>query len=422
MAGHIFETKIDPAALKALGAGAGWRLYQDAASGHFYLDTYPYGFAPGNPFGKLDQELSLDFVLPPELASLTALHAALLAQGFSAAVPKSSISFGLRLSLTLSRRLITFYGTSGTEFAGVIDSGHLVEAWMKAPGWTAEFALGRLRVQCPAAQTAMLENVRQRVFDLVLEEQPVFSEESPLRRAAVRWNIPPYNELSLVDERSEPARPVRTHAASTHVPAASPRKFVLNGYVVLETLGFWGIAAAWVWGTFDPAIAVSLSILLGIQWAESAYNAQTGLTPNQIIFPGLLTGCSLTYAMHVFKQPQLGGGLIWHLGAPFATFTVLLLIAYILEKRWRKDAIGGGTIKLFAMIAAYLGFWTVPALLMSILFFLILAKLSRKGRLGNWVQRATGSVDLETLSASRVILAATLATLFIASHFSLNVK
>jgi len=83
---------------------------------------------------------------------------------------------------------------------------------------------------------------------------------------------------------------------------------------------------------------------------------ETGLIPDQITFAGMILGLGLSVAGHghftqTFWYQKLlasGAGLL-------AGGGILLLIGYLGKLVFRKDSMGGGDVKLLAMIGAFVG-------------------------------------------------------------------
>ena len=105
-----------------------------------------------------------------------------------------------------------------------------------------------------------------------------------------------------------------------------------------------GMAARW--GAEAEAVrgGVFLTILLGIAVAD----ARTYIIPDQFSLGGAVVGLALA---PLAGGPGLGGAA---LGA-VAGFVLMRLIAWLGRIAFGKDAMGGGDIKMMAMVGAFLG-------------------------------------------------------------------
>lgn len=108
----------------------------------------------------------------------------------------------------------------------------------------------------------------------------------------------------------------------------------------------WGLSAA-----FGVAILAG-SILIGI----TATDFETGYIPNRFTYFGMI--CGLAFSM-IF--PAIHGKAVWHegllqsLGGLAGGGGILFLVGWLGSVIFRKDAMGGGDIKLLAMLGAFLG-------------------------------------------------------------------
>lgn len=90
--------------------------------------------------------------------------------------------------------------------------------------------------------------------------------------------------------------------------------------------------------------AVFLTVLLGI----AVTDARTYLIPNEYTWGGLILGLLLA----------LGGGLDGLLAAAIGAavgFSLLYVVAWLGELAFKKEAMGGGDIKMMAMVGAFVG-------------------------------------------------------------------
>ncbi|HEY0020381.1 MAG TPA: prepilin peptidase [Longimicrobium sp.] len=115
--------------------------------------------------------------------------------------------------------------------------------------------------------------------------------------------------------------------------------------VELLTAALW-VMAAWRFGATWQTLSVALffTILLGIALSD----ARTYIIPDQFTLGGLVIGLALSFAP---------GGITWKdafLGAVLG-YGLLWLVAVLGEWAFKKPAMGGGDIKMMAMVGAFLG-------------------------------------------------------------------
>ncbi len=124
-------------------------------------------------------------------------------------------------------------------------------------------------------------------------------------------------------------------------------------YPVVEALNAFGyIAVLWFFGPSWPAAAYGLlySALLVVAGTDLSHK----IIPNVITFPGIVVGvfCAATVLplglINSLIGLLVGGGILW-------------VLAWVSPFLFGKEGMGGGDIKLLAMIGAFLG-WK-PALM-----------------------------------------------------------
>ena len=115
--------------------------------------------------------------------------------------------------------------------------------------------------------------------------------------------------------------------------------------VELATALIW-VGAAWYYGLTLDALAAALlgTILLGIAVTDVRHY----LIPDEYTLGGLPVGLLLSLRAGL-------GGLVESLIGAAVGFTLLYLVAVIGEKVFRKEAMGGGDIKMMAMVGAFVG-------------------------------------------------------------------
>jgi leader peptidase (prepilin peptidase)/N-methyltransferase len=115
--------------------------------------------------------------------------------------------------------------------------------------------------------------------------------------------------------------------------------------VELLTAALW-VMAVWRFGPTWQALATALffTILLGIALSD----ARTYIIPDQFTLGGLVLGLALSFAP---------GGIDWKMsfGGAALGYALLWLVAVLGEWAFKKPAMGGGDIKMMAMVGAFLG-------------------------------------------------------------------
>ena len=115
--------------------------------------------------------------------------------------------------------------------------------------------------------------------------------------------------------------------------------------IELTTASLW-VAAAIRFGFTWQALSTALffTLLLGIALTD----ARTYIIPDQFTIGGLILGLLLSLAP---------GGIepLWSLAGAALGFVLLWLVAVLGEWVFKKEAMGGGDIKMMAMVGAFLG-------------------------------------------------------------------
>lgn len=118
-------------------------------------------------------------------------------------------------------------------------------------------------------------------------------------------------------------------------------------YPLIEALValLWG-AAAWGYGLTWHAAAAAVfgTLLLGIAITDARHY----IIPDEFTWGGLALGLALALPAGV---PALGSALV---GAVVG-FTLLYAVAWAGEKVFKREAMGGGDIKMMAMVGAFVG-------------------------------------------------------------------
>lgn len=169
------------------------------------------------------------------------------------------------------------------------------------------------------------------------EDRSVVSPPSscPACGTRIRWydNVPVLGWLWLRG---------RCRACGTRISVQYP-------LVELFTALLW-VMAVWRFGFGWQALATALffTILLGIALADAA----TYIIPDQFTIGGTVLGLALSFAPG-------GIGPIESLIGAATGFGLLWLVAVLGEWAFKKEAMGGGDIKMMAMVGAFLGPWGV---------------------------------------------------------------
>ncbi len=110
-----------------------------------------------------------------------------------------------------------------------------------------------------------------------------------------------------------------------------------------------------------------VTLLVPISWIDARWY----IIPNAIIAIGLLLGLGITVV--IFAQQQDWYYLLEHLIGALAGGGVMQLIAILGKAIFRKEAMGGGDIKLMALIGLFLGTW--PHLLIVVVLSALIGSI-----------------------------------------------
>jgi len=150
--------------------------------------------------------------------------------------------------------------------------------------------------------------------------------------------------------------------------------------VELATALVWTLFALYYGNTWMTAAGILLfTILIGI----TATDLETGYIPDLFTLPGMAAGLLFSAL-----APALQGQEIWHQGlwrsaaGLFLGGGILLLTGILGNWIYKKDSMGGGDIKLIAMLGAFLGMKNVMLVFLLgpilALPFALYVKLARK--------------------------------------------
>jgi len=177
----------------------------------------------------------------------------------------------------------------------------------------------------------------------VPQEQSVIwpGSSCPACKQAIRWhdNIPLFSYLILKG---------KCRSCQDKISFVYPVVELISGCLWLFLWIKYGLSFEFAAG------AVLCSVLLCL----SVIDLQIGLIPDKITFPAMVLGLLLSMI-----APVLHGEIVWYWGGLQSLIGlltgggILLLTAMIGSILFRKEAMGGGDIKLLAMIGAFVG-WT----------------------------------------------------------------
>jgi len=115
---------------------------------------------------------------------------------------------------------------------------------------------------------------------------------------------------------------------------------------------------AWfLWRRFGLSAAfVASAIFFVMIIVVTMTDFETGLIPDQITIPGMILGVALSVTGHGhFEQGLWFQKLLASAAGLVVGGGILLLIGWLGKLVFRKDAMGGGDVKLLAMIGAFVG-------------------------------------------------------------------
>jgi leader peptidase (prepilin peptidase)/N-methyltransferase len=117
------------------------------------------------------------------------------------------------------------------------------------------------------------------------------------------------------------------------------------------------LAAWFLWKQYGLSVQFAASaIFFAMIIVATMTDFETGLIPDQITIPGMIAGLALSVTGHghflqaMWYQKLLASGL-----GLLAGGGVLFLVGWLGKLVFRKDSMGGGDVKLLAMIGAFVG-------------------------------------------------------------------
>src|SRR3989304_4423336 len=114
---------------------------------------------------------------------------------------------------------------------------------------------------------------------------------------------------------------------------------------------------------------ISGVLLLSILLTEKYINLRTMITLDKITLPGILLGIVCSFLFSGLGYPVLAGSGLKSIAGVLLGGGTLFLIALGYHFVTGKEGMGGGTIKLTAMIGSFTGFMIIPIILVATGFF-----------------------------------------------------
>lgn len=146
-------------------------------------------------------------------------------------------------------------------------------------------------------------------------------------------------------------------------------------YPVTEALG--AVLFASVYLRFDLTLyTAELVILFTVLMLLSFIDYGTMLLPNGPMLAALVSWAAFLPAHEDWKSRAVQG-----LVTALAVGAAILAISLLMDKLLKRDTLGGGDIKLFALLALYLGPWsTLLMVIVSCIVGLLFAALTKRGQ------------------------------------------
>ncbi len=127
-------------------------------------------------------------------------------------------------------------------------------------------------------------------------------------------------------------------------------------YFMIELINAAGWLLLWKMFGLSPVFAAGV-FLFSVLLAVTVTDLETGLIPDKLSFPGMLAGIIFSTVW-----PVLHGQTVWYHGTLqsvlglLAGGGILYGVGMLGNAVFRKESMGGGDIKLLAMMGAFLGF------------------------------------------------------------------
>jgi leader peptidase (prepilin peptidase)/N-methyltransferase len=182
----------------------------------------------------------------------------------------------------------------------------------------------------------------------------------------VRYRLP--RRMGIVGGRSKCPKCKETIAWYDNVPIVS--YVLLRGrcrscgwripatYVVIEVAT--GLSFLLVWIEFGLPQAIAYWVLASLLIACAGIDLDKGIIPDKLTLPGI--GIGFIFAVTLLRAGAgIGHAALWSLLGMLAGGGSLFLVGVLYKAARKVEGMGGGDVKLMAMVGAFLGF--KPALL-----------------------------------------------------------
>jgi leader peptidase (prepilin peptidase)/N-methyltransferase len=176
----------------------------------------------------------------------------------------------------------------------------------------------------------------------------------------VRYRLP--RKMDIVGGRSKCPRCKQTIAWYDNVPVVS--YILLRGrcracswripptYLVTEVAS--GLVFLLVWMEFGWPPAIAYWVLSALLIATAGIDFDKGIIPNRLTFPGIVAG--LVFSLTLLRgDASFATGLLRSVAGLVAGGGSLLAVGFLYKLLRKVEGIGGGDVKLMAMVGAFLG-------------------------------------------------------------------
>jgi leader peptidase (prepilin peptidase)/N-methyltransferase len=127
-------------------------------------------------------------------------------------------------------------------------------------------------------------------------------------------------------------------------------------YPLVELAG--GLMALALWSAFPDKLLLLAYLPFGLALiALTAIDLEHRLLPDAITLPGIILGLLLSLALPQLSFPAAAAGTLVGAGLFFG-------VGRLYEKWAGRRGLGGGDVKMLAMIGAFLGVWALPLVIL----------------------------------------------------------
>lgn len=113
-----------------------------------------------------------------------------------------------------------------------------------------------------------------------------------------------------------------------------------------------------------------ICLLASILFAENYINSRTEITMDWITIPGCILGIMISFVLDIFDFRTISGGFLYSMYGAILGLVPMFTISFSYELFTKREGIGGGTIKLMAMIGSWVGLLILPIMAVSIFIML----------------------------------------------------